>query len=101
MRFTLTGGKRPGEKFPMPPNDFTDRLGVGDSIVSRTITAHEDGGADVTASFIDTSFLTSPYVIVVIKGGTHGKRYLVNVKVHTSLGYDLEDDVMVEVSNGA
>lgn len=81
--------------------DFAPQLGVGETLASPTVTAFDlTAGADVTADMIGTPApaISGTQVIFWYKGGVANRRYFFGVKVNTSTGRTLEEDVDVAVN---
>jgi len=83
--------------------DAKDALLAGDSLASLTslVCTKVSDGTDATTAMVETA---SPSVIgnkaTFLKkkdGGTHGEDYKYTALVHTTLGEDLEEDLIVEI----
>ena len=67
--------KQPGERYPIGV-DFVDRLPVGTSIVSATVTVFDEAGVNAAATILDGAATVSGSVVVqTIKAGVNGQRY--------------------------
>lgn len=80
-----------------------DALLAGDSLASLTslVCTKVSDGTDVTATMVETA---SPSIVgnkvTSLKkagGGTHGEDYKFTALVHTTLGEDLEEELIVEI----
>lgn len=100
MRMTLDRKKRPNEKFPIGV-DFSNDLEVGDSVITKTVTAldADNANTDVTGTFISTTSLSGNVIGAVIQAGTTGHRYRVIFKATTNLSRTYEHEVLVEVND--
>ena len=66
--------------------NFVNDLGTGETLSSEAITAKDESDSDVTSTLINSSSTTSPYVYVVLTGGTAGKSYEIKIVATTSDG---------------
>ena len=78
--------------------DFVDRVAVGDTIASCPITATDEAGADVTATFVSgPSSISGTKVYYTLKGGTDGKTYKVTFRAVSTAGAKVEEDPVIQV----
>lgn len=75
---------------------FSKILASGDNIQSATISIW-DGDTEITSTMIGATSISSPYVLVKIKGGDSGKNYNLRVRVTTSNGEKYEEDLVVRI----
>lgn len=96
MQFYLARNKRPSEKVKIGI-DFTSDLNPGDSVVSHSVTAFDQSGADATTAFTETPLLFQNVSTVIIKGGTEGAKYRVFFQGTTAEGEILQHSIAVLV----
>lgn len=80
--------------------DFAARLGTGETLTGPSVTAFDlTAGRDVTADMIGTPApaVSGTQVIFWYQGGVANRDYFFGVKVGTSAGRTLEEDVDVQV----
>lgn len=80
--------------------DFGPQLGIGETLSSPVVTALDlTSGLDVSAQMIGTPApaVSGTQIIFWYKGGRIGRKYVFAVKVNTSTGRTLEEDVDVAV----
>ena len=77
--------------------DCTNALPTGVTVASVDPEIYDDEGTDVSADMIDTSSVSSPSVIITIKGGTDGEVYDLKIKITLSNGEQVEDDLKIKV----
>jgi len=96
-----TAVKQPSEK-RMFTMDFSAKMNTAETIEATTpapavtSTMSCDGVSDLTITDIN---ITGQLVTMLIAGGTSGIRYRIAVVITTNLGYILEGDGILKVSN--
>jgi hypothetical protein len=76
--------------------DVSSALNAGDSVSSLTsVTVLLNGVAQ--SAMLGVASVVGNKVYALIKGGTHGLNYDVQVRVATTNGEKIEDDLMLEV----
>lgn len=88
--------KQPSEEFTIAI-DFTGRMATGETLDSAVVTAADSAGTDATAAVIESSSVSSPHVLVRIKGGQDGQDYRVTVVATTATTEVYEADVTMRV----
>lgn len=90
--------KEPGES-RMLEFDLVDSLAPGDSIESVTsVKVYDDTGVDKSATMVSGSpTFSGTKVYARVLGGTHDEVCWAEVKAHTTLGDDIEDDLEIRV----
>jgi hypothetical protein len=74
------------------------QLAEGDTLSSITeCKCYDPNGADVTSAMIDSPVIDGSDVNMWIQAGTDGKTYDLTLKVHTTQGADLEEDLIIVV----
>lgn len=89
--------KQPWESIILP-FDGSDTIASDDSISSVGAKVFDDGGTNVSSAMIEgaPSFTTNT-VQVQIKGGVAGRDYSLELKVYTTNGEQIEDDLEIKV----
>ena len=79
--------------------DFSDRLATADALASITECKcyEEDTGEDKTSEMIESPAIYDNFVKFWRKGGTDGKNYQLTLKVETTAGAKLEEDLLIVV----
>ena len=78
--------------------DFKDRLAAGDSLSSIIeCKCYDSNGDDVTASMIESPQIIDTQVRFWCMSGTDGKVYDLTLKVQTTNGFKLEEDLKIEI----
>ena len=81
--------------------DFSgdDRIISGDSLNAATLSvkAFDDDETDVSSTIIASSSVSGNYVYVWLQAGTDGEDYDIRVRIDTTLGEKLEDDLILQV----
>ena len=89
--------KQPSEIFPFSV-DFVDRMDIAETILSKTVIAIElVHNADVSSTVIDGSTINGTIIDVRVKAGIDGVSYKITVRVVTSGGNTLEEDITMYV----
>ena len=74
--------------------DYSDWLGVGETLSSYTLTSTPSGGMTVDGASIATG---NTVLVFFISGGTAGVQYTLDVNIATSSGQIKEDTVLFNV----
>lgn len=77
--------------------DTTDGLATGDSLKSITSVDMLLGNTSLTSTMVGSSSVNGNKVLVLIKGGTDGTDYTLRVRIETTNGEKLEDDITIQV----
>lgn len=87
--------KQPSEKEYLTV-EFAKRLPDGDTISSITECKCYDGDTDVTSAMIESPAIdASTNVVFWLKAGATGKTYHVTIKVQSTAGYKVEEDLII------
>jgi hypothetical protein len=92
--------KQPSEKYPIA-FEFYGRLPFNTTLVSGVITARNlTDDLDATSVILQSTvvIISGTQVRVGVQGGTHGKTYVITLKVTLSDGSILEDEVRIKVA---
>ena len=89
--------KQPSEKEYIELK-FDERVADGDSLSSITeCKCYDEDGTDTTAAMIVSPVIVSNSVKLWVQAGTAAKKYDLTVKVETTDGYKLEEDLKILV----
>ena len=89
--------KQPSEKEYIEIK-FDERIADGDSLSSITeCKCYDEDGADTTAAMIVSPVIVSNSVKLWVQAGSAAKKYGLTVKVETTDGYKLEEDLKILV----
>ena len=89
--------KQPSEKEYIEIK-FDERIADGDSLSSITeCKCYDEDGTDTTAAMIVSPVIVSNSVKLWVQAGTGSKKYGLTVKVETTDGYKLEEDLKILV----
>ena len=79
--------------------DLTDALATGDSVASvSSAKVYDSAGVDQSATMVSgTPSISGNKVYVKIVGGTHDATYWAEIRVVTTLGDKIEDDLQIRV----
>jgi len=89
--------KRPNDEFTVS-YDFTNRLEAGDSIASRSVTATKiSDGTAATTDVIEGTLITSPKVLIGVKGGVKGQLYRIMVDIVTTNTFQYQAEVLMRI----
>lgn len=92
----LTWTKQPSEKRRLP-FDASKALLSGDTIASYEAKIFNEAGEDLSAAMIASSTNTDTIVYVWIQAGVKDTRYFLRIKITTTLGEIIEDDLVLIV----
>ena len=89
--------KRPNDEFTVS-YDFENRLESGDSIASRTVTAEKmPAGTVATDDVIEGTLISSPKVLIGVKGGVKGDLYKLTVRVVTTNTFQYQTEILMRI----
>jgi len=88
--------KQPSEKRSLAL-DASRALMTGDTIASYEAKIFNEAGDDLSLTMIAGSSNTSTIVYVWVQAGTNGTTYYLRVKITTTMGEVIEDDLAVKV----
>ena len=78
--------------------DGVKTLILTDTIVSATAAIFDDAtGVDVSASMIGTPVVVGNKIYILVRGGTDGGTYWLRLRITTTLGELIEDDLKILV----
>ena len=77
--------------------DLTDSLATADTISSITVTIWEGATEKTTTMILGTPSFSGAKVYAFVQAGTAGTDYYVRVRVTTTNGEKLEDDLLLRV----
>jgi hypothetical protein len=92
----LTWTKQPSEKRRLP-FDASKALLAGDTIASHEAKIFNETGEDLSSTMIAESSNTTTIVYVWVQAGATGNRYYLRIKITTTLGEVIEDDLVLIV----
>lgn len=92
----LSWSKQPSEKRSLAI-DASRALITGDTIASYEVKIFDEAGTDCSLAMIAGSSNTSAIIYVWVQAGTSGLDYFLRVKITTTLGEIIEDDLNVIV----
>ncbi len=92
----LTWTKQPSEKRRLA-FDAVNALISGDTIAAYEAKIFNAAGADLSATMIAGSSKTDTVVYVWVQAGTTGLQYFLKIKITSTLGEVIEDDLVVNV----
>jgi len=79
------------------PFDVSGAMITGDTISSVEASIYNAAGVDLSGTMLAGVTNTTTIVYVWVQGGTHGTSYFLRVRVTTTLGELIEDDLNVIV----
>ncbi len=91
-----TWEKQPWMKRRLPFNLSTAMI-TGDTISSVEAKIYNGAGQDLSATMIAGTSNTDTIVYVWVQAGTHGTSYFLRIRVTTTLGELIEDDLNIIV----
>jgi hypothetical protein len=92
----LTWTKQPSEKRRLP-FDASKALLSGDTISSFEAKIFNEEGEDLSSTMIANSSNTETIVYVWVQAGDTGNRYYLRIKITTTQGEIIEDDLVLTV----
>lgn len=103
MTYPASFSKQPAERYPLAV-DYRRSLPPGDSLASGTVTAYNvTDSVDATTVVLDnpaTVTISGSSASFVVMAGSDGKEYRITLSMTTTLGYSLEDDITMTVTEG-
>jgi hypothetical protein len=91
-----TWTKQPSIKRRLP-FDLSTSMITGDTIASYEAKIFDAAGDDLSATMIAGSTNTTTIVYAWVQGGTSGMVYFLRIKITTTMGEIIEDDLAVVV----
>jgi hypothetical protein len=91
-----TWKKQPSEKRRLP-FDASKALLTGDTIATYEAKIFNAAGDDLSATMIAASSNTETIVYIWVQGGTTEISYFLRIRITTTLGEVIEDDLVVNV----
>lgn len=78
--------------------DASNTVASGDTISTLTVTVFDDDDTDVTTTIISgTPSFSGTDLTVIIQAGTDGEMYNVRIRLVTTAGEQLEDDLELHI----
>lgn len=96
-----TVNKKPYDIFAIGVNFATD-LDQSESVVAYTVACVNIAtGADSKADIVESDSLTSPKVLIAVKGGSAGETHKITVQAVTSFDNYFEKDIFIQIAENA